>query len=117
MKQGFQVAPAELEAHLLTHPGVSDTAVIAIDDPSAGELPKAFLVRAPGITASDEELASDIIKYVEVHKAHYKRLRGGVEFIDVIPKSASGKILRRRLRDVEREKAREKMDGRVRAKL
>ena len=77
------------------------------------------MVRAPDITASDEELARDIIKHVEVHKAHYKRLRGGVEFIGVIPKSASGKILRRRLRDMEREKQRERegKNGRVRAKL
>ena len=117
-KQGFQVAPAELEAHLLTHPAVSDAAVIAIDDPAAGELPKAFVVRAPNanVSLSDEELARDIVKYVETHMAHYKQLRGGVEFVDVIPKSPSGKILRRKLRDAEREKRKAK-EGRVRAKL
>ena len=97
---------------------MSDTAVIAIDDAAAGELPKAFVVRAPDTTMTDEELARDIIKYVEVHKAHYKRLRGGVEFVDVIPKSPSGKILRRMLRDMEREKTRAREStSRVRAKL
>ena len=55
---------------------------------------------------TDEELARDIEKHVADHKASYKQLRGGVEFLDVIPKSPSGKILRRLLRDKEREKRR-----------
>ncbi|KAL1959914.1 hypothetical protein VTO42DRAFT_582 [Malbranchea cinnamomea] len=101
--KGFQVAPAELEDHLLSHPGVADAAVIAVEDHAAGELPKAFVVKAKGVTSSDEELARDIQKHVEQHKAHYKWLRGGVEFIDAIPKSPSGKILRRYLRDRERQ--------------
>jgi acyl-coenzyme A synthetase/AMP-(fatty) acid ligase len=100
--QAFQVSPAELEAHLLTHPDVADVAVIGVQDDAAGEIPKAYIVRAKDSTSSDEELALDIQKHVEQHKAHYKWLRGGVEFIDAIPKSPSGKILRRYLRDRER---------------
>ncbi|CAI4210832.1 unnamed protein product [Parascedosporium putredinis] len=102
--KGHQVAPAELEAHLLTSPLVSDCAVIQVPDERAGEVPKAFVVKGSGAQGqSDEELAKNIAKYVEEHKARHKWLKGGVEFIDVIPKSPSGKILRRMLRDKEKE--------------
>ncbi|KAF5649348.1 phenylacetyl ligase [Fusarium sp. NRRL 52700] len=101
--KGHQVAPAELESHLLTHPAVSDCAVIQIPDARAGEVPKAFVVKASHASQSDEELVREILRYVEDHKARYKWLKGGVEFIDVIPKSPTGKILRRKLRDRERE--------------
>ncbi|KAK2001108.1 AMP-binding enzyme [Colletotrichum falcatum] len=102
--KGHQVAPAELEAHLLTHPAVSDTAVIQVPDERAGEVPKAYVVRAAGHASKPEaEVAADICKYVEEHKARHKWLKGGVEFVDVIPKSPSGKILRRLLRDREKE--------------
>lgn len=102
--KGHQVAPAELEAHLLTSPLVSDCAVIQVPDERAGEVPKAFVVKGTGAQGqSDEELAKNIAKYVEDHKARHKWLKGGVEFIDVIPKSPSGKILRRMLRDKEKE--------------
>lgn len=100
--QGFQVAPAELEAHILTHPFVADTAVIGVDDDATGEVPKAFVVKAPEVVINDEGLTRDIQEHVKSNKAHYKWLSGGVEFVDVIPKSASGKILRRHLRDRER---------------
>ncbi len=91
---GFQVPPAELEALLITHPAVLDVAVIGIPDDSAGELPKAFVVRAPG-----GEIDEDGVKeFVREHVASYKQIRL-VEFVDEIPKSASGKILRRMLRD------------------
>ncbi|KAK2748567.1 hypothetical protein FQN57_000702 [Myotisia sp. PD_48] len=102
--KGFQVAPAELEAHLLTHPAVADTAVIAVEDDDAGEVPKAFIVKSQGASASDQEIIRGIREHVEKDKAHYKWLRGGIEFISEIPKSASGKILRRHLRDRERVK-------------
>ncbi|KAK3310811.1 uncharacterized protein B0T15DRAFT_50811 [Chaetomium strumarium] len=107
--KGHQVAPAELEAHLLTHPAVDDCAVIAVPDERDGEVPKAFVV-TPASMASrkDEEMAAEIIKHVQDHKAHYKWLKGGIEFIDAIPKSPSGKILRRLLRDREREARRAK---------
>ncbi|MEM9714811.1 MAG: 4-coumarate--CoA ligase family protein, partial [Actinomycetota bacterium] len=92
--KGFQVPPAELEALLVTHPGVADVAVIGVPDDEAGELPKAFVVRKPGEDASAEDLQA----FVAEHLASYKQVRL-VEFIDEIPKSASGKILRRMLRD------------------
>ncbi|KAJ5765377.1 Acyl-CoA ligase inpC [Penicillium odoratum] len=100
--KGLQVAPAELEAHLLTHPDVADCAVIAIPDDTAGEAPKAIVVKSPS-AGSDEATAQSIKKHVEDHKARHKWLKGGVRFVDVIPKSPSGKILRRLLRDQEKE--------------
>ena len=88
--KGYQVAPAELEAVLLTHPAVADAAVVRRTDELAGEIPKAFVVlRAP---ASPRELMAWVAERV----AGYKRVRQ-VEFIDSIPKSPSGKILRRLL--------------------
>jgi len=91
--KGFQVPPAELEALLLTHPGVADAAVIGVPDEEAGEIPKAFVVRAG---AADLD-ATGVQAFVAEHVAHYKQVRV-VEFVDSIPKSASGKILRRELR-------------------
>ncbi|PYH41063.1 acyl--CoA ligase [Aspergillus saccharolyticus JOP 1030-1] len=105
--KGLQVAPAELEAHLLTHPAVADCAVIAIPDDAAGEVPKAIVVKSPSATGSDEEVIQSIKKHVEDHKARHKWLKGGVRFLDVIPKSPSGKILRRLLRDQEKEARRQ----------
>ncbi|KAI8648175.1 hypothetical protein NCS57_01485300 [Fusarium keratoplasticum] len=106
--KGHQVAPAELEAHILSHPAVSDCAVIQVPDGRSGEVPKAFIVRSPVAEAIvQEELVRDISNYVAAHKAPYKQLKGGVEFLDSIPKSPSGKILRRVLRD--REKCRSKI--------
>ncbi|KAK7536863.1 uncharacterized protein J3D65DRAFT_553518 [Phyllosticta citribraziliensis] len=106
--KGFQVAPAELEAHLLTHPAVADCAVIPVPDDSAGEVPKAFVVKSPsvGVEENDRMVKRDVEKHVEQHKTKHKWLKGGIEFIDVIPKSPSGKILRRLLRDKEKESRR-----------
>jgi acyl-CoA synthetase (AMP-forming)/AMP-acid ligase II len=96
--KAYQVAPAELEALLLTHPAVADAAVVRYPEDDAGEVPKAFVVvRAP--IEADELMA-----WVAERVAPYKKIRK-VEFIDVIPKSASGKILRRVL--VERDRAAE----------
>ncbi|MEX2660233.1 MAG: AMP-binding protein [Acidimicrobiales bacterium] len=92
--KGFQVPPAELEALLITHPAVADVAVVGVPDEEAGELPKAFVVKAPGAEVTEAELQ----EFVGGRVATYKRVRA-VEFIDEIPKSASGKILRRFLRD------------------
>ena len=94
--KGFQVAPAELEAILLTHPSVADAAVIPLPDEEAGEIPKAFVVLKE--IATEQEL----MEYVANQVSRYKRIRV-VEFIEQIPKSASGKILRRNL--VARERA------------
>ncbi len=91
--KGFQVPPAELEALSITHPAVADVAVSGVADDEAGEHPKAFVVCKPGASASD----ADIMDFVKEHGATYKQIRL-VEFIDEIPKSPSGKILRRFLR-------------------
>ncbi|KAI1654715.1 acetyl-CoA synthetase-like protein [Daldinia decipiens] len=105
--KGHQVAPAELEAHLLSHPDVNDCTVIPIPDEASGEVPKAFVVKsASAALRPDEDVIREINKWVEEHKARYKWLKGGVEFVDAIPKSPSGKILRRLLKDREREKRR-----------
>jgi acyl-CoA synthetase (AMP-forming)/AMP-acid ligase II len=89
--KGFQVPPAELEAILIAHPAISDCAVIGVPDEEAGELPKAFIVCADD--ATDEE----IMDYVAERVSPQKRIRL-IERIEEIPKSASGKILRRQLR-------------------
>ena len=78
--------------------------MIPVLDEAAGEIPKAYVVKAPsvGLEDNDRMVMRAIQKHVEQHKARHKWLKGGVEFIDVIPKSASGKILRRLLRDKDR---------------
>ncbi|XP_033752286.1 probable 4-coumarate--CoA ligase 5 [Pecten maximus] len=93
--KGFQVPPAELEALLLTHPSIQDAAVIGVEaGEDVGEVPRAFVVTKPKVQLSEE----DVIKFVKENVTHYKRLRGGVKFMDAIPKTASGKILRRQLK-------------------
>lgn len=92
--KGFQVAPAELEAELLTHSEVADVAVIGLPDDEAGEIPMAFIVAAAGTAPTLE----DVQGYLEGRLSHYKQVRR-IELVDEIPKSASGKILRRLLRD------------------
>jgi acyl-CoA synthetase (AMP-forming)/AMP-acid ligase II len=97
--KGYQVAPAELEAVLLAHPAVADCAVIPSPDEKAGEVPKAFVV------LKSEATAEDLMAHVAERVAPYKKVRR-LEFIDGIPKSASGKILRRVLVERERESLR-----------
>lgn len=94
--KGFQVAPAELEELLLSHPDVGDAAVIGIPDEKAGELPRAYVVLKSGHEGNVTE--QDIVEWCKDQVAHYKQLKGGVEFIEEIPKAASGKILRKVLR-------------------
>jgi len=95
--KGFQVPPAELEAVLLTHPCVADAAVIPIPDEEAGEVPKAIVV------LRKESAAEEILEFVAERVAPHKRIKF-VEFVDQIPKSPAGKILRRVLVQREREK-------------
>jgi acyl-CoA synthetase (AMP-forming)/AMP-acid ligase II len=95
--KGFQVPPAELEDVLLAHPAVADAAVVRSPDPSAGEVPKAFVVRQPDVAPVTSQ---DLMTWVADRVAPYKRLRR-VEFTAAIPKSPTGKILRRHL--IERE--------------
>jgi len=97
--RGFQVAPAELEELLLTNDMVSDCAVIGVPDEESGELPRAYIVLKDGNEAESEATKDQIYEWVKERIAPYKRLNGGIVFKDVIPKSASGKILRRILRD------------------
>jgi len=92
--KGFQVAPAELEALLLTHPAIADAAVVGVPDDEAGEIPRAFVVVRPGQALEP----ADVTSFMEGHVATYKVIHD-VVVIDAIPKSASGKILRRMLRD------------------
>jgi len=94
--KGYQVAPAELEDLLLGHPKIEDVAVVSIKDEMSGELPKAFVVLKPGV-AKDASVGRDIINYVKEKKIRYKWIKE-VEIIDAIPKSTSGKILRKDLR-------------------
>jgi acyl-CoA synthetase (AMP-forming)/AMP-acid ligase II len=93
--KGYQVAPAELEAVLLEHPAGAEAAVVGRPDEEAGEVPKAFVARAGDATAQE------IMTFVAERVAPYKRLRA-LEFVDEIPKSPSGKILRRLLNERER---------------
>jgi 4-coumarate--CoA ligase len=92
---GFQVAPAQLEGLLLGHPAVNDVAVIGVyDNDRATELPRAYVVPAKGYRAG-AYLEKDISSWLNKKVAPYKRLHGGIRFVDEIPKSAAGKVLRR----------------------
>jgi 4-coumarate--CoA ligase len=99
--KGIGVAPAELEDLLLGHPSVEDVAVLSVKDDWSGELPKAYVVLKPGIEES-AAIGREIIAYVKEKKVRHKWVKE-VEFIGEIPKSPSGKILRRILRDKEKE--------------
>ena len=88
-----QVAPAELESVLLSHPAVADAAVVPLADEACGEIPRAFVVLKGPATAEE------LMAFVASKVAPYKKVRR-LEFIDAIPKSPSGKILRRLLRDM-----------------
>ena len=91
--KGYQVPPAELEAVLLSHPGIADAAVIGVVDAEGEEVPKAFVVKQ----AEHELSENEVMEFVAGQVAPYKKVRQ-VEFIETIPKSASGKILRKDLR-------------------
>jgi acyl-CoA synthetase (AMP-forming)/AMP-acid ligase II len=95
--KGYQVAPAELEAVLLTNPHIKDAAVIRSPDEEAGEVPKAFVVSDGGLSGEE------VIAFVAERVSPHKKIRR-VEFVDAIPKSPSGKILRRVLIDREAQR-------------
>ncbi len=95
--KGMQVAPAELEAILLSHASIADAAVIPVSDPDAGEIPKAFIVTRAPLTADE------VMHFIAERVSPYKKIRA-VEFVESIPKSPSGKILRRLLVERERQK-------------
>ena len=111
--KGFQVPPAELEGLLVSHPLIDDVAVIGVpDEEQATEVPRAYVVTKKGVEAS-KETEDEIVQWLAAKVANHKHLRGGVKFVDEIPKSASGKILRRVLKVQAQEEAKKGM----RAKL
>ena len=98
--QGIGIAPAEIESLLLEHPAVADAAVIGKPHPEAGEIPKAFVVRKAGHDLGTD----DVVAFVKRRLANYK-IPGEVAFVDAIPKTPSGKILRRVLKERELDNA------------
>jgi 4-coumarate--CoA ligase len=110
--EGFQVAPAELEAILLGREDIADTCVIGVwDEERQSEVPRAYVVPKPGVEGNDE-LVKSIMEFIASKVAPQKQLRGGVHFIPEIPKSPAGKILRRILKDKVK-----KEEGKILAKL
>jgi len=94
--KGFPVAPAEVESVLLEHPAVRDCGVVAKPDAEAGEIPCAFVVLREGVAGS-QRLEQEICGFVADRLTHYKQPRE-VHFVDAVPRTPSGKILRRELR-------------------
>ena len=94
--KAFQVAPAEIEGLLLSNPKIKDAGVIGIPDEAAGELPFAFIVKDPNTDLTEQ----DVKDFVSKNISNPKWLRGGVKFIDEIPKNPSGKILRREMKEL-----------------
>src|SRR6266568_3517354 len=99
---GYRIGPFEVESALKEHPAVAESAVIASPDEMRGEIVKAFIILAPGFTASPE-LASELQEHVKRVTAPYKYPRE-IEFVESLPKTISGKIRRVELRDMERQK-------------
>lgn len=111
--KGFQVPPAELEGLLLSHPKINDVAVVGVySEDQATEVPRAYIVPAPGVEGG-RKTEENIVEWLRAKVANHKRLRGGVRFVDEIPKSASGKILRR----VLKIRAQEEEEKGLKAKL
>ncbi|OOQ86490.1 phenylacetyl-CoA ligase [Penicillium brasilianum] len=98
--KGFQVAPAELEGYLQQHNLVEDVCVVGVHSPALGtEVPRAYIVRKGGLDAVKPGDAQEISRWLSEKVANHKRLRGGIKFTESVPKSASGKILRRVLKE------------------
>jgi len=115
--KGFQVAPAELEGVLLDHPDIDDVAVIGLyDADEATEVPRAYVVLRQGVEAGKKEEEA-ITKWFADKVATHKKLRGGVRFVEQIPKSATGKILRRILTLQAREEEETKKQKGLKSKL
>ncbi len=108
--KGQQIASAELESMLINHPAIQEAAVVGLPvphDPSS-EVPRAYVVADPAKVSEDE-----IKEFISSRLAPYKQLRGGVKFVDELPKNAIGKILRRELR----EQAKKELGAKPAAKL
>lgn len=115
---GFQVAPAQLEDLLLGHPAVADVTVIGVySEERATELPRAYVVPAAGYKG-DDNLEKTLQEWLHERVSPHKKLRGGVRFVEAIPKSNAGKILRRVLVEQARlEEKQKKKDSSVKARL
>ncbi|KAF2895384.1 hypothetical protein ILUMI_10791, partial [Ignelater luminosus] len=98
--KGFQVSPSELESIIMSHSAVSDVGVVGIPDERAGELPMAYVVLKDGFNDISEET---IVDYVSEHVNSTKWLYGGVKFVQELPKTSSGKTMRRELREMVKE--------------
>ncbi|KAK6642219.1 hypothetical protein RUM44_013942 [Polyplax serrata] len=98
--KGLQVAPAEIEEFIRAHPKVADVGVIGVNHPRHGEVPRAFVVVKDGVNCKEEEIQN----YVKEMLSAHKHLLGGVKFVNEIPKSGAGKILRKKLRELNDEK-------------
>ncbi|XP_059481833.1 uncharacterized protein LOC132200407 [Neocloeon triangulifer] len=94
--KGLQVSPTELEEILIKMDGIADVAVVGVPDEIAGELPKAYVVKKPGSNITEDEVCT----FLEPHVANFKHLKGGVQFVNEIPKNAAGKVLRKNLKDL-----------------
>jgi len=115
--KGFQVPPAELEGYLASHDKVDDVAVVGVESAELGtEVPRAYVVRKGGMSAVQPNDAEEIIKWMNNKVANHKKLRGGIKFVDAVPKSVSGKILRRVLKEQAKKEFKEEEEERARAK-
>ena len=118
---GFQVPPAELEGYLASHPLIDDVAVVGVESQELGtEVPRAYIVRKGGLASVQPNDGKEIIAWMNSKVANHKKLRGGVKFVDAVPKSVSGKILRRVLKEQAKKEFREEEDqklGKARPKL
>ena len=96
----MQIAPADIEGHLLLHPAVADAAVIGVEDEIAGERPQAFVARDRKVMTDvgDSELKSSINDHIQAHFSETHWLQGRIVFLDEIPRSQSGKILKKVLK-------------------
>jgi long-chain acyl-CoA synthetase len=105
ISSGYNISPFEVESLIMKHPAVSETAVIGIPDPYRGETVKAFITLKAEFR--DKVSVEDLDRYCRENMATYKRPRV-IELVDELPKNAVGKVLKRKLRDMEREKAQRK---------
>lgn len=115
--RGFQVAPPEIEAALLANPLIVDAAVIGVKGKDGAEQPRAYVVRRPCAEGAAQLTAEEVKRWCGTRLAKYKELTGGVRFVDAIPKNASGKILKRVLRDQAKEEEGEEERDREKARL
>lgn len=92
--KGYQVAPAELEEILRSHPDILDAAIVGVKHDKNGEAPRAFVIKQPDSQITE----SDIKSFVSEKVVEYKQLEGGVQFLETIPKNATGKIMRREIK-------------------